>query len=237
MTAWCTTNFVSWCTKTPNSAQSHQVAGSGAPSPAHFDGYDISDLIDRVDSAESSEAAEPIEQPDNTEPTESIERTEPRESIERTEPSPPIERTEPTEPIERTEPSPPIDNSEPLLPMHSIDPSDHNDHRDSERGLEVMRPLSRDRSFTRPGQASEAAVFRTAPPPALVGPASLLLRGGASAVVGRPTVARIVSAIARPPRSGSAGRTPDDMMCAGTMPDVYTATVRDISGFAKSLAP
>jgi len=28
-----------------------------------------------------------------------------------------------------------------------------------------------------------------------------------------------------------------DMMCAGTMPDVYTATVRDISGFAKSLAP
>ena len=51
------------------------------------------------------------------------------------------------------------------------------------------------------------------------------------------TVARIVSAIARPPRSGSAGRTPDDMMCAGTMPDVYTATVRDISGFAKSLVP
>ena len=28
-----------------------------------------------------------------------------------------------------------------------------------------------------------------------------------------------------------------DMMCAGIMPDVYTATVRDISGFAKSLAP
>jgi hypothetical protein len=26
-------------------------------------------------------------------------------------------------------------------------------------------------------------------------------------------------------------------LCAGTMPDVYTATVRDISGFAKSLAP
>ena len=110
-----------------------------------------------------------MDQPDNTDPTESIERTEPRESIERTQPSPPIERTEPTEPIERTEPSAPIDNSEPLLPMHSIDPSDHNDHRDSERGLEVMRPLSRDRSFTRPGQASEAAVFRTAPPPALDG--------------------------------------------------------------------
>ena len=178
-----------------------------------------------------------MEQTDNTDPTESIERTEPTEPIESTEPSAPIERTEPTEPIESTEPSAPIDNSEPLLPMHSIDPSDHNDHRDSERGLEVMRALSRDRSFTRPGQASEAAVFRTAPPPALVGPASLLLRGGASAVVGRPTVARIVSAIARPPRSGSAGRTPDDMMCAGTMPDVYTATVRDISGFAKSLAP
>ena len=26
-------------------------------------------------------------------------------------------------------------------------------------------------------------------------------------------------------------------LCAGTMPDGYTATVRDISGFAKSLAP
>ncbi len=96
--------------------------------------------------------------------------TAPTESIESTEPSAPIERTEPTEPIESTEPSAPIDNSEPLLPMHSIDPSDHNDHRDSERGLEVMRALSRDRSFTRPGQASEAAVFRTAPPPARVGP-------------------------------------------------------------------
>jgi hypothetical protein len=35
---WCTPDFVRWCTKTPNSAQSHQVAGSGAPSPAHFDG-------------------------------------------------------------------------------------------------------------------------------------------------------------------------------------------------------
>ncbi len=113
---------------------------------------------------------------------EPTDNTDPTESIERTEPFAPIERTEPTEPIESTEPSAPIDNSEPLLPMHSIDPSDHNDHRDSERGLEVMRPLSRDRSFTRPGQASEAAVFRA-------------------------------------------------------MPDVYTATVRDISGFAKSLAP
>ena len=28
-----------------------------------------------------------------------------------------------------------------------------------------------------------------------------------------------------------------DMMCAATMPDVYAATVRDISGFAKSLTP
>ena len=63
--------FLRSCTGTPNSAQSHQVAGS-APSPARFDGSRINDSIDRID-GRSGEAAEPVEPTDDTDPTESIE--------------------------------------------------------------------------------------------------------------------------------------------------------------------
>ena len=43
---------------------------------------------------------------------------------------------------------------------------------------------------------------------------------------GVPTLGRIIAGTCH------AG----EMLCAGAMPDVYGATVRDISGFAKSLA-